>query len=245
MSEPVYYKVLGEDGVCCHGGAGRWKVDGSWMPTVHGGLSPCVRGYHLCRGVDLVDWLGPVIWIAEGQGKSFTDTRFQIFQEARVIRRLEAWTPVVARGFAVECASRALPILQAVLPGDERAVEALVKTRHVIYGTGSTADMMASAAGAWEVARMVNGAARDAAMAAYGAAVWESDGLAAWAAVGSARAAIAAAAAERSLADSKAQGVHPRDAERQAGIASSQAMGTEKAWQTGRLQELLGEELVV
>ncbi|MBF0341137.1 MAG: hypothetical protein HQL95_09285 [Magnetococcales bacterium] len=244
MSDPVYYKVLGVDGVCCHGGAGRWHTDGSWMPVVYGGLAPCVRGYHLCRDTDLVEWLGPVIWTAEGRGNSFVNPQYLIFQEARVLQPMERWNDALARSFAVECARRVEPLLKAALPEENRIGEALAMAQALAETSAKDfSQAHALAARIWTISRQVDGAVRDAAIAVYGALNWESGGLAAWAAAGSARTSAAAAASELSMAESKAQGVHPRDAERTAGQASAKAMNGERTWQTNRLFELLGEPL--
>ncbi|MBF0214454.1 MAG: hypothetical protein HQM00_13000 [Magnetococcales bacterium] len=239
MSDQVYYKVLGADGLCCHGGAGRWSIDGSWMPAVYGGLAPCVRGYHLCLGEDLVEWLGPVIWTAEGRGKSFRSEQYHIFQEARVLRTLEGWNSSVARAFSIACAERAVPVLEAVMPGDRRVMEALAVARACIQDEKAWSDAQAVAAEVWNVSRLVDGAARDAAIAVYGTVVWQNGGMAAWAAAGSARSALAAAAWERSMAESKEKGVHPRDAERGANGASNAVMKAERIWQTEQLFALI------
>ncbi|MBF0440254.1 MAG: hypothetical protein HQL93_14215 [Magnetococcales bacterium] len=237
----LYFKVLGPDGVCCHGGLGRWQTDGTWMPPIYGNLSPCVRGYHLCRASDLIEWLGPVIWIAEGQKASFISSKYVIFQEARVVRSLDAWTPAVARLFAVECAQRVSGLITEIFPDETRPAVALQAARDFMAGKLDFVTMNKIAQEAWNASRLQEGAVRDAAIAAYGAAVWESDGLAAWAAAGAARTAVAAAALEHSLAVDKENGVHPRDAERKANQAAASALQVEREWQTARLFDLLGD----
>ncbi|MBF0628956.1 MAG: hypothetical protein HQL91_12130 [Magnetococcales bacterium] len=242
MSEQIYYKVLGPEGLCCHGGVGQWKLDGSWMLPVYGRLAPCVRGYHLCRAEDLVEWIGPVIWTAEGRGLSFLSPQYHIFQEARVIQCLDRWTPAMARGFAVVCAERVLPMIAAVLPGDRRVTDALELAREWIGDAGRQDAAQSMAAEIWRIARLFDDAARDALLAIYGTVCWQSGGMAAWAAAASVRSAVAAAAREGSLVASKAQGVHPRDAERQADGAANEAWKSERAWQTDLLFSLIGDE---
>lgn len=240
MSE-LNFKVLGPDGACCHGGSGRWLTDGTWMPLVFGNLSPCVRGYHLCRRSDLVEWLGEVIWVAEGRGKSFVSPQYLIFQEARVVRALSTWTPTVARGFAVTCAERVLPLLEAALPGEERPAEALRAARTFDETSPAAFEQLGRLAqAAWTASRGLDGALRDVALAAYGSAVWRGAGMAAWAASASARSAAAAAAVEEVMARARENGVHPRDAERNANAASASALKAERDWQTERLFDLLG-----
>ncbi|MBF0294248.1 MAG: hypothetical protein HQL96_03595 [Magnetococcales bacterium] len=239
MSE-LHFKVLGQDGACCHGGSGRWNTNGEWMPTVHGNLAPCTRGYHLCRSHDLVEWLGPVIWIAEGQGRSFITPQYLIFQEARVIRSLSAWTPEVARRFAAECAQRVLPIVEerladATLP--RQTIEAALE-----FANGSLAftRLAEPAQRTWLLSRQLDGAARDAMIAIYGTVVWEADGMAAWAAAGSARSAAGAIVREKTMQEAKANNLHPREAEKKADIAANAALRAEREWQTNRLFERLG-----
>lgn len=239
MSE-LYFKVLGPNGVCCHGGSGSWLIDGQWMPTVHGNLAPCVRGYHLCRTTDLVENLGSVIWIAEGREKSFISPKYLIFQEARVIRPLSSWTDETARLFAIECVERVLPILTAQFPNETRPQLALQAARNYINKTCDFAKLTEVATGAWRASRQSGGTCRDVMLAAYSAAVWENDGMAAWAATDAARTAAAAAAMEHSLAVSKENNLHFRDAERNANAASTAALIAEKEWQTKRLFEILG-----
>ena len=61
------FKVLGADGSPVYG-TGRWSLPtdkpGGWMPNINGELVPCERGYHLARGVQVLDWLGPRLFVA-------------------------------------------------------------------------------------------------------------------------------------------------------------------------------------
>ncbi|MBF0125981.1 MAG: hypothetical protein HQM02_02110 [Magnetococcales bacterium] len=239
MSE-TYFKVLGQNGSCCHGGAGSWSTNGEWMPTVHGNLAPCTRGYHLCRANDLVEWLGPVIWIADGRGKSFQTPQHLIFQEARVVRPIPSWTPKVARQFAAECAERVLPLLEAQSPHLTTPRLAIQAAREFSGGTVDFETMADCAHAAWQASRQLDGGLRDVAVAAYGAGIWEQDGMAAWAAAGSARTASATQAREAALAFARENNLHPREAERKGETAGVDAWHAERNWQTKRLFQLLG-----
>ncbi|MBF0180938.1 MAG: hypothetical protein HQM03_13020 [Magnetococcales bacterium] len=240
MSE-LHFKALGQDGACCHGGSGRWNTNGEWMPTIHGNLAPCTRGYHLCRAHDLIEWIGPVIWIAEGQGRSFVSPQYLIFQEARVVRSLPAWTPVVARRFAAECAQRVLPIVEERLPAETLPRQTIEAAWEFADGSLAFPRLAEPAQRAWQLARQLDGAARDAVIAAYGAVVWEADGMAAWAAAGSARSAAAAIVREKTMQEAKANNLHPREAEKKADSAAAAALRAEREWQSGRLFALLGD----
>ena len=90
MSKPTYYKVLGPNGKPFHGGNGVWhlpkgKRPGKWMPEIKNVL-PCQSGYHLCRLRDLVEWLGPEVWVAEGRGKRVAEDNKVVFAQARYFR---------------------------------------------------------------------------------------------------------------------------------------------------------------
>lgn len=237
----LHFKVLGPEGACCHGGVGRWLTDQSWLPVVHGNLAPCVRGYHLCRTSNLVEWLGECIWIAEGRGKPFVSNDYLIFREARVLRLLTTWTPAKARLFAVECAERVLPMITTLHPDETRPGLSIQTARDSVTHSIPFSRMTEVAMEAWNASRRMDGAARDVALAAYGAAIWQSGGIAAWAASGSARTAVAAAASEQVMIDAQKTGAHPRDAERSAIAAASAALKAEQEWQTKRLFELLGD----
>src|SRR3954470_9322122 len=75
----TFYKVLAEDGSACQGGHGHWslpigKRPGKWMPKIDNPV-PCQRGYHVCKGAaDLIEWLGPTIYVAEIRGEQQRDT---------------------------------------------------------------------------------------------------------------------------------------------------------------------------
>ena len=181
-----YYKVLSLDGAACHGGNGQWhfprdKRPGKWMPLI-ADINPCVRGYHLCRRSQLIYWLGPALWIAEGRGEKIDADDKTVFGQARLLARLETWNDTTARLFAADCAARV-----AHLANDKRCDRAIVAARLCAFGDISSAAWAA----AWAAAR---DAARDAAWAA-----WAAARDAAWAARDAARdaARAAARAAER------------------------------------------------
>lgn len=214
-------------------------MDGSWMPPVYGGLAPCVRGYHLCRPTDLVEWLGPEIWIAEGQGRSFINGQYLIFERARVVQRLEAWTPAAARTFAVACAERTLGIIETARPDTPSVATALNVARSLTPDAEKVEPVTRSATAMWHLARQLDGATRDAVLSIYGALAWRNPGMAAWAAAGSARSAHAAHTWEQTMSTGTTQGLHPREAERLANAASSAAMQAERSWQTSQLMAIL------
>ena len=163
----VLYKVTDEDGRPCHGGAGPWalpdgEAPGAWMPVI-ADIVPCERGYHLCRGGDLIAWLGPAVWEAEvAPGAEVVDAGDKIVvSSARLVRRLETWTDRTARLFAADCAERVLPLFERECPNDMRPREAIAAARAYVRGEigAATGDAAWAAAGAaeraWQTARLL------------------------------------------------------------------------------------------
>jgi len=182
-----YYKVLGKDGAACHGGHGEWNLPrgnkpGKWMPKIKD-IEPCERGYHLCEAGDLLEWLNEEIYEAEGRGKSIRDGNKTVFEQARLIRKLE-WNERTARLFACECAERVLPIFEKHCPNDDRPHKAIEAARRFTNGEISQEELAAARAAARADAAWaaVRAAARDAAWDAARAAARDAASSAAWAA---------------------------------------------------------------
>ena len=163
----IFYKVLDESGKAFHGGSGIWSLPigrkyGAWMPPIEGELEPCVNGYHLCREMDLVKWLGPVIYVAEaGKERIVHENNKVVVREARLIRKT-AWNERIARLFAADCAEHVLEHIK------ERSIrEAAEKTIQAsrAYASGEIDDAALSAA---------ESAARSAAESAAWSAAWSA-----------------------------------------------------------------------
>jgi hypothetical protein len=145
------------------------------MPEIKD-IVPCQRGYHLCRAKDLIEWLNVEIYEAEGRGKSIRDKDKDVFEQARLIRKIESWNEKTARLFAADCAEHVLPIFEKTFPDDKRPREAIQAARDFANGKIS----VAAGAAAW-AAEEAAWAAEKAAWAAARAA-WAAAGAAAWAA---------------------------------------------------------------
>ena len=163
MTTERLFKVLNVDGSSCHGGSLQWGLPkgrpGRWH-QVSGELIPCENGLHLCREKDLLDWLGPAIFLAEARGERIEETDKVVVREARLVRRIDTWNDRTARLFAVACARRALE--RERVAGREPASAswaALEEAANFAEGH-SSADKLAAA----------RAAARDAASAAASAA---------------------------------------------------------------------------
>lgn len=144
----TYYKVLNTHGRACCGGSGQWNrprngQPGDWMPVIVN-IEPCVRGYHLCRPNDLIHWLGPRIWLAEGRGESIIHDNKVVFSEARLLKPIKAWTNQTARLFACDCAEHVLPIWEKRWPNDNRPAQAIAIARQFADGTANSKKLAAA-----------------------------------------------------------------------------------------------------
>ena len=219
------YKVLNDDGTPCHGGSGKWDLDGGWMPRIDG-IEPCERGYHLCDGgLQLVEWVGPSIWEAEWRGDRIDAGDKLVVSEARLVRKLATWNDRTARLFACDCAERVLSIFEDKYPGDSRPRTAIEVSRRFAVGDASRASLDAAGAAAGDAARDAAYAARDAALDAARDAAY----------------AARAAPRDAAYAARVAAGVAARDAARGAADA---AWGAERKWQAERLVRYLSGEIL-
>ena len=219
------YKVTGEEGKACHGGSGSWNLPhgkraGKWMPEVTGPVVPCSNGYHLARRKDLIEWLGPVIWIAEGNGDCVKDDFKVVYRRARLISRVEHWNDISARLFAADCAERALKIAN-----DKRCDAAVEAARLFAFGLIDDNARDAARDAAWDAA---GAAARDAAWDAAWDAARAAAGAAAWAAAGAAARDAARAAAGAAARDAA------RDAAWDAAWDAARAAAWDAAWDAAR-----------
>jgi len=206
MSEGLlFYKVLNQKRRSFHGGTGTWQP-GSWR-SVEGDLVPCSNGIHYCDPNQLIEWLGPTIWLFEDGTPDETidagDKR--VTRKGRVVEQIPTWNETTARLFAADVAEVALEFI----PESHRVpfVRSINAARGFARGEITNAQRAAAGAAAGDAAR---DAARDAAWAAAG----DAAGAAAWAAAGAAAGAAAWAAARA------AAGAAARDAARAAGDAA-------------------------
>lgn len=233
MAKKRTYKVLGHDGEPCHGGSGKW-VPGEWR-RVEGDLIACENGLHLCEGDrQLLEWLGPEIWIAEWRGDRIDHGDKIVVSEARIIRRLDTWNEHTARLFACDCAERVLPIFESICPDDDRPRQAIETVRRYAVGEATADELAAAEVAAWAAAW----AARDAAEAAAWAAAEVAAEAAAWAASWAA----SWAARDAWYAGWYAGWAAAWDARDARDAAEAAARDAEKRWQAERLRQYLDGE---
>jgi hypothetical protein len=196
FDENTTYKVL-KNGRSCYGGGGQWTPNRNRY--VRGKVVACQHGIHYCRGAQLLNWLGPELWLFEDRGDKHDDRDDKcVTNRGRITERIEAWNEEVARLFAVDCARAVIRYAR----DDQRELLHACLDVHVGYAGGylDAAAVDAARDAAWDAAGAAaryaaRAAARAAAWAAAWDAAWAAAGDAAWAAAGDAAGAAARAAA--------------------------------------------------
>ena len=154
----LLFKVLDTDGRPVNGGKGTWPLPrngkpGKWL-KVEGPLVPCSNGLHLCRPDQLIEWLGPTLWIAEAGKERIVEPGKIVVRRARLLRQVETWNEKNARLFACDCAHRALMReRRAGREPDERSWNAVRVARAFARGKASEQERAAAWAAAWAAER--------------------------------------------------------------------------------------------
>ena len=224
-----FFKLLNGTRPANGGTGGEWYAPkgsrpGKWMPAVE--PVPCRSGYHIVAANQILGWSGTDLWRVEVRGELVDHGDKWVAESARLVSRVEGWTPGNVALFGVVCAARVLHVFEDRFPGDprpRRAIEAGLSGAAARAARDAARDAEAAARDAARAA----GAARDAAWAAAGAAAWAAAwaaGDAAWAAGDAAGDAAGAAAGAARAARAAA-----RDAARDAGDAARAARAAARA----------------
>ena len=222
-------------------GDGTW-TPGEWTEPANGDLKPRANGYHVCREMDLTNWINDELYECEidGDQAACNDPGDSILcvRRVRLIRRVEGWNERTARLFAVWCARQAM----ALIPDPDPRSVAVVDTAERFANGRATADELAAArAAAWDVAFDEVWAAQD----ADRGAAWRVS-RAAWAVAGAAWAATSAAARDAIVAARdaawNAYWTAAWAADRAAGRLDWVARDAARAAQNAKLLEMIEEE---
>ncbi len=147
-----YWKILDASGRACHGGSYQYDLPkngkpGKWTPRI-ADPKACVRGYHVCRDVDLVQWCTSwtTIWLVEVRGQ-VGEVETKVVAESIRLVAPTPWDATIDRLCAVECVADVQHLLT-----DARALNALeVAYRHALGD--ATDDELAAAHAAAHAAR--------------------------------------------------------------------------------------------
>jgi hypothetical protein len=100
--ELIAYKFLTTGAVGRFTGFG-WAA-GSWVEAAS--ADPCRAGIHACRVRDLPIWLDDELWEIELAGDVVAGDRKIVATRGRLTKRIDRWTPELAREFGRSCAQR-------------------------------------------------------------------------------------------------------------------------------------------
>ncbi len=120
----IAYKFLTPGGIGRFTGY-RWTAD-TWIEAE--AADSCRAGIHACRVRDLPIWLAEELWEIELGGNVVDGDRKVVATRGRLTRRIERWTPELAREFGRYCALRTrkrvgfLPVLSGFVVDVERFV---------------------------------------------------------------------------------------------------------------------------
>ena len=78
-----------------------------WTPPT-GDVRVGESGYHLCKPLDIFQFPGPSLWLAEGRGASHSADGMVAFEQARLVRRVTRYTSLTLRSYALSCIKMAL-----------------------------------------------------------------------------------------------------------------------------------------
>ncbi len=179
----LYYKGMLEDGRTRYGRSGwnmpKGKRPGVWMPKVKPVI--CSQGYHVCTIDQLRQFISPAIYVVEVRGKNHSDKddTKSVWEQARLIRRIEGWDMDSMLEWAKKCADRPHPTTYAAAYAADAACAAAYAAdaaRAAAYATYAAAhsaiDAVHSAARAANRAARSVDAATNAAVCAANAAAY-------------------------------------------------------------------------
>ena len=112
VNEQTIFKVLFTDGSPNNGGrGGTWNLPskdnltpGEWMPRIEGDLILCENGYHLCKGPQILEWLGPRLFEAEYEASTLysivSESDKFVVKEVRLLKEFsDTWNERTQRLF--------------------------------------------------------------------------------------------------------------------------------------------------
>ena len=184
-------------------------------------------GYRLCRIGNIIDESLPALWVAEGRGEMVDDGEQKVFSQARLIRRVEAWTPRTQRELACDFAEHVLHLFEDEYPEDDRPRKLIEVSRRFARGEATDDELEEAQKDVWSSAWFCQPSFGAAACAAQSAAnvVERVDS---WTACLIARAGKSASRAAELIAGDIGS------------VVGKDARSAELSWQDQRLIEVLG-----
>ena len=146
IDDNTLFKATGFGATPCHGGYGKWhkphsyRRPGKWMPLIEG-IYPCVRGYHICKGEQVLHWLNEELYEVEIKGEQIREDNKIVASEARLVRRITTWNKRTARLFACDCAEHVLFLFRKKFPSDSRPREVIDVARRYANGKATEEEL--------------------------------------------------------------------------------------------------------
>jgi hypothetical protein len=93
---------------------------GAWVEAE--GIGLCRAGVHACRTTDLPFWVGPELYEAELDGEVVAHDLKLVAPRARLVRKIDAWSPGTRDEYSRFCVARATELAAAsTVPVDDWA----------------------------------------------------------------------------------------------------------------------------
>jgi len=146
VTNKTLFKATGTNARACHGGYGKWykphsyRRPGKWMEPIKD-IYPCWRGYHVCEGEQILNWLNAELYEVEIRGEQIREDDKIVAQQARLVRRITTWNTRTARLFACDCAEHVLHLFEEKYPEDKRPAEAIAVARRHARGEATEAGL--------------------------------------------------------------------------------------------------------
>ncbi len=106
----MYWKFLRAGAVSPFTGFAWPTTDGAWVQAAGAadaaGAEFCQTGIHACRRADLPYWLTDELWSIELAEPVLHDVHKVVATRARLLGRVESWTPETGRELAQACVAR-------------------------------------------------------------------------------------------------------------------------------------------
>ncbi len=111
-----------------------------WMPEfISNGTSTRRKGYYGITTDNLIDWTGPELWLIESKDgwRPDVDGDKMVCRQARLLKKITAWTKRSMVDFACDCAEQLLPAFKTSYPHDHRPQTLLAEIRKYIVSFDS------------------------------------------------------------------------------------------------------------
>jgi len=123
------FKYLRRDGVCFHGGGGKWPLpdENGQGPWVNGKCKTCTPEYelYLCRRRDLCLWIGPALFVTKFEDTIREEEDCLVVPEACILKKIVSWNAKTQKIFGTKCYENILSDDKSIQSADPELIERL------------------------------------------------------------------------------------------------------------------------